>query len=128
MPCAYQFVTIFNGCAIWLECYTDQRNGCFSSPPWSCICNVGCVSTYPTPIYVVPLACAQNSYAICCTTKDVVSNFIYGEASTIARNICGNFYGGYGGITNDGINYAGSMCYFTGFSTMNRNDFLKCII
>jgi hypothetical protein len=114
MPCAYQFVTIFNGCAFWLECLYDQTMGCFSTPPYSCINCIGYVSTYPTPIYVVPLTCAQNSYAICCTTKDAVMNFINGEASTVARNICGIFYGGYGGVTNDGINYTGSMCCFTG--------------
>ena len=116
MPCAYQFATIFNGCAIWQECFSDQRLGAITSPPYSCICNLGCVSTFPTPLYVVPLACAQSAYAICCTTKDVVSIFLIGEASTIARNICGNWYGGYGGITNDGINYTGSMCCFSGNS------------
>jgi hypothetical protein len=121
MPCAYQFLTIFNGCALWMECYCDQRNGLLTSPPEFKVCSLyplGCTSIpiYPSVFYVVPLACPQNSYTAFCKTCDAVSQVLYGEASTIAKNICGNFYGGYGGITTDGINYTGSMYNYTGNS------------
>ena len=121
MPCAYKFMTIFNGCALYLQCFTDTQNGCLSSPPEFKVCSTypvasTAISYYPAPIYVVPLACAQNSYQIFCKTNEILCYLLVSESATVARSICGNFYGGFGGITTDGINYTGSMCAWSGNS------------